>query len=75
MPKVCGWISGKEIADFIREEKPQKTYLALTGRDALPEVIEVADTVTESRKKYYLFGCSLGMQRFRAKIGEMAQGR
>ncbi|MBF0380887.1 MAG: cob(I)yrinic acid a,c-diamide adenosyltransferase [Magnetococcales bacterium] len=42
-----GWISGVEIADFIKKEKPAETHLILTGRDALPEVIEVADTVTE----------------------------
>lgn len=42
-----GWISGAEIAQFIREEKPTTMHLVLTGRDALPEVMEVADTVTE----------------------------
>ncbi|MBF0587761.1 MAG: cob(I)yrinic acid a,c-diamide adenosyltransferase [Magnetococcales bacterium] len=42
-----GWISGKEIATFITHEKPAKTHLLLTGRNAPLEVIEVADTVTE----------------------------
>lgn len=42
-----GWISGKEIADFIRERKPQYLHLVLTGRTAQPEVIEIANTVTE----------------------------
>ncbi|MBF0193226.1 MAG: cob(I)yrinic acid a,c-diamide adenosyltransferase [Magnetococcales bacterium] len=42
-----GWISGAEIADFIKNKKPYETHLILTGRDALPEVIAVADTVTE----------------------------
>ncbi|MBF0455568.1 MAG: cob(I)yrinic acid a,c-diamide adenosyltransferase [Magnetococcales bacterium] len=42
-----GWISGEEIATFIQKEKPTRTHLILTGRDALPEVIDVADTVTE----------------------------
>ncbi|MDQ6993841.1 MAG: cob(I)yrinic acid a,c-diamide adenosyltransferase [Mariprofundus sp.] len=44
-----GWISGEEIATFIREEKPKWMHLILTGRDAPAEVIEVADTVTEMR--------------------------
>ncbi len=41
------WISGQEIADFIRQEKPAWMHLILTGRNAAPEVIEVANTVTE----------------------------
>ncbi|MGY6276985.1 cob(I)yrinic acid a,c-diamide adenosyltransferase [Methylomonas sp. MgM2] len=47
----CGydWISGQEIADFIRHEKPAWMHLLLTGRNAAPEVVEVADTVTEMR--------------------------
>lgn len=44
------WISGQEIADFIRQEKPAWMHLVLTGRNAAEEVIEVADTVTEMRK-------------------------
>lgn len=42
-----GWISGQEIADFIRQEKPPWMHLILTGRNAPPELIKVADTVTE----------------------------
>lgn len=41
------WITGAEIADFIRNEKPPWMHLILTGRNAAPEVIEQADTVTE----------------------------
>lgn len=45
----CGynWISGEEIAEFIREKKAPWLHLILTGRNAAPEVIAVADTVTE----------------------------
>lgn len=48
----CGynWISGQEVADFIRQERPSWMHLVLTGRNAAEEVIEVADTVTEMRK-------------------------
>ncbi len=42
-----GWLPGAEIADFIRREKPSWMHLVLTGRNAAPEVIEVADTVTD----------------------------
>jgi cob(I)alamin adenosyltransferase len=57
-----GWISGEEIADFIISEKPAETHLVLTGRDALKEVIEVADTVTEMGmiKHAYQVGISAG---------------
>lgn len=50
-----GWISGAEIADFIRAEKPEWMHLILTGRNAAPEVIEVADTVTEMRMLKHAF--------------------
>jgi cob(I)alamin adenosyltransferase len=42
-----GWITGDEIAHFIKKEKPAQTHIILTGRDAPLEVIAVADTVTE----------------------------
>ncbi|WP_347988767.1 cob(I)yrinic acid a,c-diamide adenosyltransferase [Methylomonas sp. AM2-LC] len=44
------WISGQEIADFIKHEKPSWLHLVLTGRNAAPEVIAVAHTVTEMHK-------------------------
>ncbi|NJA04810.1 cob(I)yrinic acid a,c-diamide adenosyltransferase [Methylococcaceae bacterium WWC4] len=42
-----GWIGGSEIADFIKNQKPAWLHLVLTGRNAAPEVIAVANTVTE----------------------------
>ncbi|MDO9168996.1 MAG: cob(I)yrinic acid a,c-diamide adenosyltransferase [Methylobacter sp.] len=53
----CGynWISGEEIADFIRDQKPSWTHLILTGRNAAPEVISCADTVTEMTKIKHAF--------------------
>lgn len=47
----CGynWISGQEIADFIRDERPSWMHLVLTGRNAPKEVIELAHTVTEMK--------------------------
>ncbi len=44
-----GWLDGAEIAAFVRERRPAWLHLILTGRNAPPEVIEVADTVTEMR--------------------------
>ncbi|MEO5330790.1 MAG: cob(I)yrinic acid a,c-diamide adenosyltransferase [Magnetococcus sp. YQC-5] len=42
-----GWLSGEEVAAAIRTDKPPKTHLILTGRDAPQEVIHAADTVSE----------------------------
>ncbi len=50
-----GWITGAEIAAFIRSEKPPWMHLILTGRDAPAEVIEAADTVTEMHKLKHAF--------------------
>ncbi len=42
-----GWISGEEIASFIRDHKPSWMHLILTGRGAPDELIAIADTATE----------------------------
>ena len=36
-----------EVIDFLLAEKPTMTHVCLTGRNAKPELIEVADLVTE----------------------------
>ncbi len=36
-----------EVVDFLRTEKPPLTHVVLTGRNAKPELIELADLVTE----------------------------
>lgn len=36
-----------EVLAFLRDEKPQMTHVVLTGRNARPELIELADLVTE----------------------------
>jgi cob(I)alamin adenosyltransferase len=45
-----GWLNGAEVRDFIRDHKPAWQHLILTGRNAAPEVLELADTVTEMTK-------------------------
>lgn len=54
-----GWISGEEIARFIREEKPAWMHLILTGRNAAPEVMELADTVTEMKMIKHAFDADI----------------
>ncbi|MCC5967430.1 MAG: cob(I)yrinic acid a,c-diamide adenosyltransferase [Natronohydrobacter sp.] len=36
-----------EVVAFLRDEKPAMTHVVLTGRNAKPELIELADLVTE----------------------------
>jgi len=50
-----GWITGEEVAAFLREERPEWMHVVLTGRNAAAEVIELADTVTEMRMVKHAF--------------------
>jgi len=36
-----------EVVKFLLEQKPHMTHVCLTGRNAKPELLEVADLVTE----------------------------
>lgn len=36
-----------EVVAFLRDEKPPMTHVVLTGRNAKPELMEIADLVTE----------------------------
>jgi cob(I)alamin adenosyltransferase len=53
-PMNFGWIDTAEVVRVLRE-RPETTNVILTGRDAPPELIEVADTVTEMRKVKHPF--------------------
>ncbi len=50
-----GWISGEEIAEFIQKQRPAWLHLVLTGRNAAPEVIAAAHTVTEMTRIKHAF--------------------
>jgi len=50
-----GWIAGEEIASFLRDERPEWMHVIMTGRNAAPEVIEIAHTVTEMSKVKHAF--------------------
>jgi cob(I)alamin adenosyltransferase len=36
-----------EVLAFLRDEKPEDKHVVITGRNAKPELIEIADLVTE----------------------------
>ena len=44
-----GWVSVNDVVSGIRGRAP-RTNVVATGRDAAPELVELADTVTEMRK-------------------------
>jgi len=43
-----GWVAAAEVVEGIVQRAP-KTNVVITGRDAPPELVEIADTVTEMR--------------------------
>lgn len=53
-PISWGWVPVDDVVDVI-VSRPDTVNLILTGRDAVPELIDVADTVTEMRKVKHAF--------------------
>ncbi len=58
-----GWLDASTIADAIGN-RPEHVNVVITGRDAAPELIEIADTVTEMREIKHAY-----RQGIRAKRG------
>ena len=58
-----GWLDASVIAGAIRA-RPEHVNVVITGRDAAPELIDVADTVTEMREVKHAY-----RQGIRAKRG------
>ena len=44
-----GWVPEADVVAAVRDRAP-KTSVVMTGRDATPGLVEIADTVTEMRK-------------------------
>jgi len=42
-----GYVDINDVVEFLTTEKPEMTHVVLTGRNAAPELIEIADLVTE----------------------------
>jgi cob(I)alamin adenosyltransferase len=42
-----GYLDTKQVIGFLTREKPPQTHVVLTGRNASPELIEIADLATE----------------------------
>ena len=57
-----GWVPTAEIVAAI-SGRPSHVNLVLTGRDAAPEIIAVADTVTEMREIKHAYQSGIGAKR------------
>jgi cob(I)alamin adenosyltransferase len=49
-----GWVPVGEVVGALRDRSPT-TNVVITGRDAHPAIVELADTVTEMRKVKHAF--------------------
>ena len=48
-PLTYGWLSTAEVIDFLKQ-RPARTHVIITGRDAPQELIDYADLVTEMKE-------------------------
>ena len=61
-PLLYGWIPLEPVLQCLRE-RPQRTTVMLTGRRAPPELIAIADTVTEMTKVKHHYDAGIPAQR------------
>lgn len=61
-PLVYGWLPLPEVLQTLRE-RPREVHVCITGRRCPPEVIELADTVTEMGKVKHAFNAGVPAQR------------
>lgn len=61
-PMTWGWIPTAEVVEAIRG-RPGRVNVIATGRDAPPELLEVADTVTDMVKVRHAFDRGVGARR------------
>jgi cob(I)alamin adenosyltransferase len=57
-----GWIDTAEVVATIRN-RPEWVNIVATGRDAPPELIDVADTVTEMRKVKHAYDAGIAAKK------------
>ena len=61
-PLIYGWLPLDEVLATLRE-RPREVHVVLTGRRCPPELIELADTVTEMQKVKHAFNAGIPAQR------------
>ena len=57
-----GWVDVADMVQAVTSRSP-RTNVVITGRDAAPELIEIADTVTEMRKVKHAFDRGIGARK------------
>ena len=57
-----GFLPVKDVVDFLKK-KPEMLHVILTGRDAKPEIIEIADMVTEMNAIKHPFDAGIVAQK------------
>ena len=61
-PLIYGWLPLQDVLDTLRK-RPSHVHVCLTGRRCPPEIIELADTVTEMTKVKHAFNAGVPAQR------------
>lgn len=61
-PLIYGWLPLAEVVEVLRN-RPKEVHVILTGRDCPPEIVEIADTVTEMRKIKHAYEAGIPAQR------------
>lgn len=60
-PLKYGWVAWPEVEAVLRARDPGM-HVVITGRDALPELIELADTVSEINPVKHAYAAGIGAQ-------------
>ena len=61
-PLIYGWLPLHDVLDTLRR-RPSQVHVCLTGRRCPPEIVELADTVTEMAKIKHAFNAGIPAQR------------
>lgn len=61
-PLIYGWLPLQDVLDTLRQ-RPAHVHVCLTGRRCPPEIMELADTVTEMTKVKHAFNAGIPAQR------------
>ena len=62
-PLRFGWLDPTEVLAWLEENRPPSLHVIITGRDALPALVEAADLVTDMRKVKHPFDKGIKGQR------------
>ena len=62
-PLRFGWLDPTQVLEWLEENRPPNLHIIITGRDALPALVEAADLVTDMRKVKHPFDKGIKGQR------------